>query len=39
MNEGLIKQLAAEISAHIAPEIPVSVAYWDVKKNSRLSVL
>lgn len=32
MNNALIKQLAAEISAHIAPEIPVIVAYWDVDK-------
>lgn len=30
MDNAIIKQLAAEISVHIAPEIPVSVAYWGV---------
>ena len=32
MTDTIIKQLAAEISVHIAPEIPVSVAYWDLGK-------
>ena len=31
MEQGIIKQLAAEISAQIAPAVPVSVAYWDKK--------
>lgn len=31
MNEGIIKQLAAEISAQINPAVPISAAFWSVK--------
>ena len=32
MEQGIIKQLAAEISAQITPAVPVSAAFWSKKE-------